>query len=113
MLQPGAPTAIEVTLAACGRYDPPSHRLRINVAGSNWDRFDKNPQDGSCIRTERVVLTTAGAELLIPNTRPLRVPLIAAGVLVVIDSRARISARDCCSNAPRPRRGAWAAGRKL
>ncbi len=78
-LQPGAPTAIEVTLPPVAVTIPQGHRLRINVAGSNWDRFDKNPQDGSMYSdSEGVVLTPARVRILLNSQYPstFEVPLI-------------------------------------
>jgi len=49
LLVPGVPTLIEVDLWSTAMVFNAGHRIRIAVAGSNWPRFEVNPNDGGDI----------------------------------------------------------------
>jgi predicted acyl esterase len=49
LLQPGEPYLVEVDLPSVAVAIPAGDRLRIDVASSNYDRFDVNMQDGSSL----------------------------------------------------------------
>lgn len=46
LLVPGEPSSIEVDLWSTALVFAPGHRIRVAVAGSNWPRFEVNPNDG-------------------------------------------------------------------
>jgi len=65
LLVPGQPTEIEVDLWSTAMVFNAGHRLRVAVAGSNWPRFEVNPNDGGDPRTgtpipARPVVLTGG-----------------------------------------------------
>jgi putative CocE/NonD family hydrolase len=45
-LEPGVPTLVEVDLWSTAMAFNAGHRIRVDVAGSNWPRFEVNPNDG-------------------------------------------------------------------
>jgi predicted acyl esterase len=45
-LTPGEPVEIEVDLWSTAMVFNRGHRLRISVSGSNWPRFEVNPNHG-------------------------------------------------------------------
>jgi uncharacterized protein len=49
----GAPTEIEVELWPTSMLFRRGHRLRVEVSSSNYPRFDRNPNTGRDIPTER------------------------------------------------------------
>lgn len=51
LLTPGVPTEIEVDLWSTAMVFNAGHRVRLTVAGSNWPRFEVNPNDGGEIDT--------------------------------------------------------------
>jgi predicted acyl esterase len=46
LLIPGVPVEIEVDLWSTAYVFNPGHRIRVDVAGSSWPRFDVNPNHG-------------------------------------------------------------------
>ncbi len=46
LLIPDVPTEIEVDLWSTAMVFNTGHRIRVAIAGSNWDRFEVNPNDG-------------------------------------------------------------------
>ncbi len=50
-LVPGEPTEIEIDLWSTAIVFNEGHRIRVAVAGSNWPRFERNPNDGGDLRT--------------------------------------------------------------
>ena len=48
-LAPGEVAEIEVDLLATANVFRAGHRIRIEIAASNWPRFDRNPQTGGVI----------------------------------------------------------------
>lgn len=51
LLTPGEPTEIEVDLWSTAIEFNAGHRIRVALAGSNWPRFEINPNDGGDLRT--------------------------------------------------------------
>ncbi len=51
LLVPGEPTLIEVDLWSTAIVFNAGHQIRVAVAGSNWPRFEVNPNDGGDLRT--------------------------------------------------------------
>jgi uncharacterized protein len=49
LLTPGEIARIEVDLVATANLFRVGHRIRLEVASSNWPRFDRNPQTGGLI----------------------------------------------------------------
>ena len=49
LLSPGVPVRVAVDLPSVAVTIPPGHRLRADLAASNYDRFDVNLQDGSSL----------------------------------------------------------------
>jgi putative CocE/NonD family hydrolase len=49
LLTPGEIARIEVDLIATANLFRAGHRIRLEVAASNWPRFDRNPQTGGVI----------------------------------------------------------------
>jgi putative CocE/NonD family hydrolase len=47
LLEPGQVVEVEVDLLATSNLFRVGHRIRLEVAASNWPRFDANPQDGA------------------------------------------------------------------
>jgi predicted acyl esterase len=50
-LEPGEPTEIEVDLWSTALVVNAGHRIRVDVAGSNYPRFEVNPNDGGDLTT--------------------------------------------------------------
>ncbi len=50
-LEPGVATEIEVDLWTTAIVFNAGHKIRVAVAGSNWPRFEVNPNDGGDLRT--------------------------------------------------------------
>lgn len=46
LLTPGVPTLIEVDLSSTAIVFAAGHRVRLDIAGSNWPRFEVNANDG-------------------------------------------------------------------
>lgn len=58
-LTPGTIYAVDVDLPSVALTIPAGDRLRVLVAPSNFDRFDKNMQDGSSLSTSATAVSTA------------------------------------------------------
>ena len=88
-LAPGKPTEIEVDLWSTAIVFNAGHRIRVAVAGSNWPRFDVNPNDGGDLVTGTP--TVAHPDLLFGPDHPsaLELPVIPA----LRRPAARVSAR--------------------
>jgi hypothetical protein len=81
LLAPGTVYEVEVALPPVSVTLPAGHRLRLLVAPSNYDRFDKNMQDGSDLSDEAgAVATTANVTLHTSATHPssLTLPVVAS-----------------------------------
>jgi hypothetical protein len=48
-LTPGDVAQIDVDLLATSNLFRAGHRIRLEIAASNWPRFDRNPQTGGVI----------------------------------------------------------------
>ena len=48
-LPPGEVAEIEVDLLATANVFLAGHRIRVEIAASNWPRFDRNPQTGGVV----------------------------------------------------------------
>ena len=60
LLTPGMVYKVQVTLPPVSATIPASHALRISVGPSNFDRFDKNMQDGSSLSDDIGASTVSG-----------------------------------------------------
>jgi predicted acyl esterase len=56
------PTEIEVELWSTALVFNAGHRIRIAIAGTNWDRFEVNPNDGGDLNNPNPIL--ANPEIL-------------------------------------------------
>jgi len=65
LLQPGAVCLVPVELPPVAVTIAPGHRLRVDLAASNYDRFDVNMQDGSSLSDG------AGARAVVAEVRIL------------------------------------------
>ncbi|MCC6795184.1 MAG: CocE/NonD family hydrolase [Candidatus Hydrogenedentes bacterium] len=82
-LSDGVVYEVEVDLPPVSITIPAGHRLRVLVGPSNYDRFDKNMQDGSDLSDESgAVATTAQVTLHLSQTHPssLTLPVVAPPV---------------------------------
>jgi uncharacterized protein len=80
LLSPGMPAEVEVELPSVAVTIPAGHRLRIDLASSNYDRFDVNLQDGSSFSdAPGSVPTIATIELLLDDDHPAVLDLPLAG----------------------------------
>jgi len=77
LITPGVVTEIEVDLIATSNVFRAGHRIRLEVAASNWPRFDVNSQTGGPIKGE-TVLRSARQTVFHDADRPsrLRLPII-------------------------------------
>lgn len=55
-LTPGVPTEIEVDLWSTAKVFNRGHRIRVAVAGTNWERFEKNSNDGGDLNDPNYVV---------------------------------------------------------
>ncbi len=81
-LVPGQAVAVTVDLPPVAVTIPAGHRLRALVAASNYDRYDRNMQDGSALSDEEGATATAAAvDLLVDLDHPsaLVLPVAAVG----------------------------------
>ncbi|TAM46813.1 MAG: CocE/NonD family hydrolase [Acidobacteria bacterium] len=79
LLQAGQPYLVEVDLPSVAVAIPAGDRLRIDVASSNYDRFDVNMQDGSSLSDDPGArATTAQVRVLVNSifTSELVVPTV-------------------------------------
>jgi len=80
LLQPGRPYAVTVAMFPCANLFKRGHRLRLDLAGSNFPHFDVNPNsgepEGSMERPRRAVTT-----IFVDTAHPshLVLPVIAPG----------------------------------
>jgi len=79
LLPPGEVAEIEVDLIATSNVFRAGHRIRLEVAASNWPRFDRNPQTGGQIAGE-AELRPARQTVFHDAARPsrLRLPIVPA-----------------------------------
>ncbi len=79
LLEPGQVVEVEVDLLATSNLFRAGHRIRLEVAASNWPRFDANPQDGSPFGqgTPRVATHTIHHDALHPSR--LVLPVVPRG----------------------------------
>jgi putative CocE/NonD family hydrolase len=79
-LEPGRPYAVSVEMFPCANLFKRGHRLRLDLAGSNFPHFDVNPNsgepEGSAARPRRAVTT-----IFVDAARPshLVLPVITRG----------------------------------
>ena len=73
-LPPGEVAEIEVDLMATSNVFLAGHRIRIEIAASNWPRFDRNPQTGGVI-AEATELCPARQTVFHDAARPSRIVL--------------------------------------
>ncbi|NUM56208.1 MAG: CocE/NonD family hydrolase [Candidatus Hydrogenedentes bacterium] len=81
-LSAGTVYEVTVTIPPVSIAIPAGHRLRVSVGPSNYDRFDKNMQDGSDLSDEAgAVATSAQVTLHFSAARPsaLTLPVVSAG----------------------------------
>lgn len=81
LLSPGTVYEVEVALPPVSVTIPAGHHLRVLVAPSNFDRFDKNMQDGSDLSDETgAVATPANVTLHMSPSHPsaLTLPVVPA-----------------------------------
>jgi len=76
LLSGGETVAVTVELPSIAVTIPPGHRLGVLVAASNFDRFDRNMQDGSSFSDEKgASATPAQIELRVDASHPSRIEL--------------------------------------
>lgn len=73
-LSPGVPTELVVDLWSTALAFARGHRIRIDVSGSNWSRFEVNPNDGGDL-DGRSPGAVAHPVLLVGPSHPSRVEL--------------------------------------
>jgi len=85
LLDPGTPVVVGVALPLVAVIVPAGHRLRFDIASSNYDRFDVNMQDGSSLSDQPGARATpANVRILLSADHPSTVDLP-----VVVERRAR------------------------
>ncbi len=76
MLSPGTVYAVDVDLPSVAITIPSGDRLRLLVAPSNYDRFDKNMQDGSSLSTSSGAVAKSGTvQIVLDSAHPSTVTL--------------------------------------
>jgi uncharacterized protein len=79
LLEPGRPYAVTVEMFPCANLFKRGHRLRLDLAGSNFPHFDVNPNSGEpegsmehprCARTTIFVDTARPSHLVLPVIAP-------------------------------------------
>jgi len=55
-LTPGAPTEIEVDLWSTAVVFNAGHRIRVAIAGTNWERFERNSNDGGDLNNPNYIV---------------------------------------------------------
>lgn len=55
LLEPGVPVKLEIDLLVTSTLFPPSHQIRVEIAGSNFPRYDRNPNTGAPAGTAQVL----------------------------------------------------------
>jgi uncharacterized protein len=78
LLRPGEPTLLEVDLWSTALVFAAGHRIRVDVAGSNWPRFEVNPNDGADLNAGTPIV--ARPRLLLGPEYPsaLLLPVVSA-----------------------------------
>jgi hypothetical protein len=79
LISPGVPVEVAVELPSVAVTIPPGHRLRLDLAASNYDRFDVNLQDGSSLSdAPDGVPTPAAITLMLDDGHPatLELPVV-------------------------------------
>jgi hypothetical protein len=74
MLTPGVPVELTVELWSTALVFNAGHRIRISVSGSNWPRFEVNPNDGLDLNFQTPG-QVARLRLLFGGDRPSRLEL--------------------------------------
>jgi predicted acyl esterase len=74
LLTPGAPVELTIDLWSTALVFNTGHRIRISVSGSNWPRFEVNPNDGGNLNLETEGFV-AQPRLLFGGDHPSRVEL--------------------------------------
>jgi len=69
-LTPGVPAEIEVDLWSTAIAFNAGHRIRVDIAGSNWPRFEVNPNDGGSLDEPPEEGVVAHPRLLTGATHP-------------------------------------------
>ncbi len=79
-LAPGEIAELEVDLQATSNLFWADHRIRLEIAASNWPRFDRNPQTGGVI-AEAIELRPARQTVFHDAARPSRLvlPIVPRG----------------------------------
>lgn len=79
-LAPGEIAELEVDLLATSNLFRAGHRIRLQIAASNWPRFDRNPQTGGVV-AEATELRPARQTVFHDASRPsrLRLPIVPRG----------------------------------
>ena len=72
-LTPGVPTEIEVDLWSTAKIFARGHRIRVAIAGTNWDRFEINSNDGGDLNDPSYVV--ANPEILFGPDHPSAIEL--------------------------------------
>ena len=77
-LPAGEVAEIVVDLVATANLFRAGHRIRVEIAASNWPRFDRNPQTGGVV-AEATELRPASQTIFHDATRPSRIvlPIVA------------------------------------
>ncbi len=61
-LTPGVPTEIEVDVWSTAMVFDAGHRIRVAIAGTNWERFERNSNDGGDLNNPNYIV--ANPEIL-------------------------------------------------
>jgi len=62
LLTPGVPTEIEVDVWSTAMVFDAGHRIRVAIAGTNWERFERNSNDGGDLNNPNYIV--ANPEIL-------------------------------------------------
>jgi len=79
-LTPGVPTAIDVDLWSTAIAFNAGHRIRLDIAGSNWPRFELNPNDGGSLDEPAEEGRVARPKILTGGTYPSQLDLPVVSV---------------------------------
>ncbi len=74
LLTPGLPVEITVELWSTAMVFNAGHRMRVSVSGSNWPRFEVNPNNGSDLNLD-LTPVVARPRLLFGHEHPSRIEL--------------------------------------
>ncbi len=72
-MTPGEPYEIEVDLWSTAMVFNAGHRIRVAIAGTNWKRFERNPNDGGDLNNPNYIV--ANPEILFGPDHPSSVEL--------------------------------------